>query len=170
MGEHGWGWAERGGGRGGGVHDHCPKTPPKANPDPPPISQTKTKVFFRAVQRKRQQGDPSSQKAETPPHHHHRTALRRPSPPSNPPTPPRPPPQNPPPPRPRPTPIRVPRRRTTVLRIRSSGRSSLPYLKGVERGTVRGIDGRKYGALWVEYPGGTTLYEVNRSLLYPSPQ
>ena len=41
---------------------------------------------------------------------------------------------------------------------------------GVEKGTVRGIHGRKYGAVWVEYPGGTTLYEVSRSLLLPTLQ
>ena len=46
----------------------------------------------------------------------------------------------------------------------------VPYPKGVERGTVRGIHGRKYGAVWVEYPSGTTLYEVNRSLLFPTPE
>ena len=46
----------------------------------------------------------------------------------------------------------------------------VPYPKGVERVTVRGIHGRKYGAVWVEYRGGTTLYEVNRSLLFPTPE
>ena len=44
----------------------------------------------------------------------------------------------------------------------------VPYPTGVERGTVRGIHGRKYGAVWVEYPGGTTLYEVARPLLFPT--
>ena len=44
----------------------------------------------------------------------------------------------------------------------------VPYLIGVERGTVCGIHGRKYGAVWVEYPGGTTLYEVPRPLLFPT--
>ena len=33
---------------------------------------------------------------------------------------------------------------------------------------MRGVHGRKYGAVWVEYPGGTTLYEVSRSLLFPT--
>ena len=44
----------------------------------------------------------------------------------------------------------------------------VPYPTGVERGTVRGIHGRKRGALWVESPGGTTLYKVARPLLFPS--
>ena len=34
----------------------------------------------------------------------------------------------------------------------------VPYPTGVEMGTVHSIHGRKYGAFWVEYPGGTTLY------------
>ena len=42
----------------------------------------------------------------------------------------------------------------------------VPYPTGVEKGTVRGIHGQKYGAVWVEYPGGTNLYEVSRSLLF----
>ena len=46
----------------------------------------------------------------------------------------------------------------------------VPYPKGVEKGTVRGIHRRKYGAVWMEYPGGTTLYEVSRSLLFPTPE
>ena len=44
----------------------------------------------------------------------------------------------------------------------------VPYPTGVEKGTVRGVHGRKYPAVWVEYPGGTTLYEVSRSLLFPT--
>ena len=46
----------------------------------------------------------------------------------------------------------------------------VPYPTGVERGTVRGIHGRKYGAVWVEYLGGTTLYKVARPLLFPTPE
>ena len=46
----------------------------------------------------------------------------------------------------------------------------VPYPTGVEKRTVRGIHGRKYGAVWVEYPGGTTLYEVARPLLFPTPE
>ena len=44
------------------------------------------------------------------------------------------------------------------------------YPTGVEKGTVRGVHGRKGGAIWVEYPGGTTLYEVARHLLFPAPE
>ena len=44
----------------------------------------------------------------------------------------------------------------------------VPYSTGVEKGTVRGIHRRKYGAVWVEYPGGTTLHEVSHSLLFPT--
>ena len=44
----------------------------------------------------------------------------------------------------------------------------VPYHTGVGRGTVRGIHGRKYGAVLVESPGGTTLYEVARALLFPT--
>ena len=44
----------------------------------------------------------------------------------------------------------------------------VPYPTRVERGTVRGIHGRKYGAVWVEHPGGTTLYEVARPFLFPT--
>ena len=44
----------------------------------------------------------------------------------------------------------------------------LPYPTGVEKATVRAIHGRKCGAVWVEYPGGTTVYEVARPLLFPT--
>ena len=44
----------------------------------------------------------------------------------------------------------------------------VPYPTGVEKGTVRGIQGRKYGAVSVEYPGGTTLYEVPWHLFFPT--
>ena len=94
--------------------------------------------------------------------------LRRPSPPQNPPTPPRPPPQTPP----------------TTKTDNPKGAEKkddrpedhivgtvvhVPFPTGVERGTIRGIHGRKYGAIWVEYPGGTSLhYEVARPLLLPT--
>ena len=45
----------------------------------------------------------------------------------------------------------------------------VPYPTGVEKGTVRGIHGRKYGAVRVKYRGGTTLYEVGRPLIFPTP-
>ena len=119
-------WGSMGGGgvsegeEGGGASTTPP--PPK-EAQPPPTRPQETKVFFRVVRRKRRRGDPPAQKAETPPHHHHRTAYEgRPRPQTHQPpqdrhhkTPTHP---------PRPTPPRVPRRRTTVPRIRSSGRSS----------------------------------------------
>ena len=33
-----------------------------------------------------------------------------------------------------------------------------------------GIHGRKGGAVWAEYPGNTTLYEVAWHLLFPTPE
>ena len=64
-----------------------------------------------------------------------------------------------------------PRRRTTVPTIRSSGRSpTSPTPTGVEKGTARAVHGRKGGAVLVEYPGATTLYEVARHLLFPTPE
>ena len=44
----------------------------------------------------------------------------------------------------------------------------VPYPTWVEKGTVRGIHVRKYGAVWVEHLGGTILYEVPRHLLFPT--
>ena len=44
------------------------------------------------------------------------------------------------------------------------------YVTGVEKGSVRGAHGRKGGAVWVEYPGGTTLYEVAQHILFPTPE
>ena len=46
----------------------------------------------------------------------------------------------------------------------------VPYPSGVEKGTGRGVHGRKGSAVWVEYPGSTTLYEVARHLLFPTPE
>ena len=37
-------------------------------------------------------------------------------------------------------------------------------------GTVRGVHRNKGGVAWAEYPGNTTLYEVARGLLFPSPE
>ena len=37
-------------------------------------------------------------------------------------------------------------------------------------GTARGVDCNKGSVVWVEYPGNTTLYEVARGLLFPSPE
>ena len=151
---------------GGGVRHHRPKPPPWSEAQPPLTRSQEAKGFVRVVGQKRRQGVPPAGKAQPPPpptpH-----GQRRPSTPPNPPTPLRPPPQNPP-----PTQTDTPKGAEkkddrpgdpivgTVVH--------LPYPDGVERGTVRGIHGRKYGAVWVEYLGGTTLYEVNRSLLFPT--
>ena len=174
MGEHGWGRGERGEGVGGGRRPPpLPQTPPPpSEAQPPPTRPQETKVFFRVVRRKRRRGDPPAQKAQPPPpppppapH-----GLRRPSPPPKPTNPPKTATTNPPPPTKTDTPKGAEKKDDrpedpivgTVVHV--------PYPKGVERGTVRGIHGRKYGAVWVEYPGGTTLYEVNRSLLCPTPE
>ena len=100
--------------------------------------------------------------------------LRRPSRPPNPPTPPRPSPPTPP--SPHPTKTDTPKGATAEKKDHPPGDpivgtvAHVPYPTGVEKGTVRGIHGRKYGAVWVEYPGGTTLYEVSRHLLFPTPE
>ena len=46
----------------------------------------------------------------------------------------------------------------------------VPYPSSKEKGTVRGVHGRKVGAIWVEYLGSTTLYKVARHLLFPTPE
>ena len=37
-------------------------------------------------------------------------------------------------------------------------------------GTVRGVHRNKGGVVWLEYLGSTTLYEVERHLLFPTPK
>ena len=44
----------------------------------------------------------------------------------------------------------------------------VPYPTAIQKATFRGVHGRKYGAIWVEYPGSTTLCEVSRPLLFPT--
>ena len=46
----------------------------------------------------------------------------------------------------------------------------VPYPTRVQKASVRGVHGQKSGAVWVEYPGGTTLYDVARHLLFPIPE
>ena len=41
---------------------------------------------------------------------------------------------------------------------------------GSEMGTIRRVYCSKAGAVWVEYLGSTTLYEVARGLLFPTPK
>ena len=171
MGEHGRGRGERGGGGGGGGGASTTTAPnpppPSSEAQTPPTRPQETKVFFRVVRRNRRRGDPPAQKAQTPHPHHHRTAYES---------------------RPRPQTHQPPqdRHRTPPLPSKTNTPKGaekkdnrpgdpivgmvvhVPYPNGVERGTVRGTQGRKYGAAWVEYPGGTTLYEVSRSLLFPT--
>ena len=166
MGEHGRGRGERGGGGGGASTTTAPNPPPQAkpHPNPPPRNESFLSSRPTKVTTGRSPGPKSPTPPPPPPPPH---GLRRPSPPPNPPTPPRPPPQNPPPHQDR-HPQGAEKKDArpedpivgTVVHV--------PDPAGVERGTVRGIHGRKYGAVWVEYPGGTTLYKVNRSLLFPT--
>ena len=46
----------------------------------------------------------------------------------------------------------------------------IPYGGGIQMGTVHGVHQRKCGVVWVEYPGTTSLYNVARILLFPSPE
>ena len=68
--------------------------------------------------------------------------------------------------------MKRPRRRTTVVGIVGivGSVAHFPYPTGGGEGTVRGVHGRKGGAVSVECPGGTTLYEVARHLLFPTPE
>ena len=167
MGEHGRGRGERGG-RGGEASTTTPPPPPSEAQSPQTRPQ-ETKVFFQVVGRKRRRGDPPAQKAQTPP----TTTTARPTKAV-----------------PAPKPTNPPKTATANLPAPTKTDTSkgaekkddrpgdpivgtvvhVPYPNGGERGTVRGIHRRKYGAVWVEYPGGTTLYEVSRSLLFPSPE
>ena len=155
---------KKGGKGGGGVHHHRPKTThPKPSRIPTTPNAPPKKNFYLELSDESDDGAiPRPKKPKPPP----TTTTARPTkavPAPKPTNPPKTATATPPPP-PRPTPPRVPRRRTTIPRIRS-----VPYPTGVERGTVRGIHGRKYGAVWVEYPGGTppstrwpTLHEADR--------
>ena len=150
------GVSEGGRGGGGGVHHHRPKPPPTP-PNPPPFGSS-DESDDRVIPRAKKPKPPTTTTTARP-----TKAVPAPKP-TNPPktaT------ANPP-----PTKTDTPKGAEkkddrpedpivgTVVHI--------PYPAGVERGTVRGIHGRKYGAVWVEYPGGTTLYEVSRSLLFPT--
>ena len=160
-----------GGGGGGGRPPPPPQTlpPPQAKPQPsPPQPAPKKRKFCFESSDKSDHGVISRPKKHPPPHHHHhRTAYEgRPRPQTHQPT------QdshrNPPPPTKTATPKRAEKKDDrpedpivgTVVHV--------PYPAGVERGTVRCFHAWKYGAVCVEYPGGTTLYEVTRSLLCPT--
>ena len=152
--------------RGGeGVHHH------RANPPPQPPSKNGRFSFKLVGERRR--GHPPWQKAQTSRPHPHRTAYegrrrhQTHQPPNtataHPPT------------RPRPTPPRLGR----AIAERKDDRpddpivatvAHVPYPTRVEKGTIGAVHGQKAGAVWVEYPGGTTLYEVARHLLFPTPK
>ena len=170
-------WGSMGGGRvsegkeGGEVSTTtAPNPPPPSEAQPPPNPPPRNESFLWSRPTKATTGHPPAQKAQTPHHHHHCTAYEgRPRPQTH--QPPQDRHRNPPPP---PTKTDTPKGAEkkdnrhgdpivgTVVHV--------PYPNGAERGTIRGIRGRKYGAVWVEYPGGTTLYEVSRSLLFPTPE
>ena len=153
------------GGKGGSSTTTSPNPPPsQAATQPPSPLAKKRKFSFEWSDESDDGAIPCGKKPKPPP--------RTPPPPARPTkavpapkltNPPRTATAHPPPPRPRPTP---PRRRS-VPAIRLFGTvAHVPYSTGVQKGTVRGIHGRKYSAVWVEYPGGTTLCEVSRSLLF----
>ena len=172
MGEHGRGWGERRGAV-GGRPPSLRQTPPQAKPQPPP-PQTPlkaTKVLLRVRVGERRRGNPPWQKAQTPRTHPHRMAYegrRRPQthqPPQD--SHRQPPPTQ--------TKTGTPKVGGATAKKEDDSPDDLivrpvahvPLPTGLEKGTVRGVHGRKGGALLVEYPGGTTLYEVARHLLFP---
>ena len=154
---------------GGGRPPPPPQTPPsEAQPPPNPPPRNESFLFSRPT--KATTGRSPGPKGPNPPHHHHRMAYEGCPRPQT-----QQPPQDrhnkpPPPPTKTDSPKGAEKKDDrpedpivgTVVHV--------PYPKGVERGTVRGIHGRKNGAVWMEYPGGTTLYEVNGSLLFPTPE
>ena len=165
----GGGSSEGGGGGGASTTTAASPPPPPERSLTPPYPPPRNESFLSSRRRKRRRGDPPALKAQTPPNHHRTAYEGRPTPkPTNPPktaT------TNPPPPLTKTYTLKGAEKKDdrpgdpiigTVVHV--------PYPKGVDRGTVRGIHGRKYGAVWVEYPGGTTLYEVSRSLLFPTPE
>ena len=174
MGEHGRGRVsdgEDGGEEGGPSTTTAPKPPPKPSRNPTPLKETKVPLRVRVGERRR--GDPPWQKAQTPRCNPQRTAYegrRRP--------------QTHQPPKtataypPSPTKTHTPKVRGATAEKKNNRPDDpivgtvahVPYSIGVERGTVRGVHGRKGGDVWVEYPGGTTLYEVARHLFFPTPK
>ena len=172
-------WGSMGGGgvsdeRGGGASTTTAPNPPpqpSRHPTPPPTLKKRLKERF-AFECGSDSDDATILVPKGPPpphHHHHRTANEGRLPQTHQPPQDR---HRPPPPPPTPTKTDTPKGCETT----DDGPEDpivgtvvhVPYPTGVERGTVRGIHGRKYGAVWVEYPGGTNLYEVARPLLFPT--
>ena len=170
-GSMGWGGVSEGEEGGGGVHHHRPKPPPpKRSPTPPPPAPKKRKFSFESSDERDHGAIPRPKRPKPPPP---TTTTARPTkavPAPKPTNPPKTATTTPAPPTKTDTPKGAEKKDDrpedpivgTVVHV--------PYPKGVERGTVRGIRGRKYGAVWVGYRGRTTLYEVNRSLLFPTPE
>ena len=162
MGEHGWGRGEQGGGGGGGLPPPPPQTPPPSEAQPAP---KKRKLSFESSDESYDGAIPWPKRLKPRP----TTTTARPTkavPAPKPTNPPKTATTNPPP----PTKTDTPKGAEKKDDRPADPIVHVPYPKGVERGTVRGIHGRKYGAVWVEYPGGTTLFEVNSSLLFPTPE
>ena len=170
MGEHGRGWGERweeGWREGGGT---TAPNPPKPSCNPTPLKKTfERTVCLQVWLGERRCGDPLQQEAKPP----HPTTTARPTKavsalkPNNPPktaT------AHPPPPTKTDTPKAAEKKDYrpedpivgTVVHVL--------YATGIERGTVSGIHGRKYGAVRVDYPGGSTLDEVSRPLPFGTPE
>ena len=155
MGEHGRGWGERRGGGGGGGG----RPPP---PPPPPPSQALTQPPAKKRKFSFESSDESDDgaipRAKKPPP---RTAYEgRPRPQT------RQPPQD----RHRPPPPPTTKTDTPKTSRRSDRWDSRPRAlphRGREGHRPR-CPWAKYGAVWVEYLAGTTLYEVSRSLLFPT--
>ena len=140
-----------------------PGPPPNPNPPPPPIRPTagfistpvRTQLTVPSHMVAPKSQNPSTpHPTQKPPH-----PLRAHTAPSRPP----------PPPAPKPT--------TPTTQVGDDPEDPIigtvahvPYPRGLEMGAVRGVHRNKGGVVWVQYPGNTTLYEVARGLLLPSPE
>ena len=144
---------------GGASTTTAPTPPPKASRNPtPPTPLKETKVLLRVRVGERRRGDPPRQKAQTPRPNPHRTTYeghRRPQTHQ--------PPQD----RPRPAPPDQDRHAKVggATAEKKDDRpddsivgtvTHVPSPTRARQGTVRGVHGRKGGAIWVEYPGGTS--------------
>ena len=161
---------EQGGG-GGGVHHHRAKTPPQAKPhlNPPhqPPQRNESFPSGRPTRVTMRRSPVAKSPKPPPPPSPARPTKAVPAPkPAKPPQDHHHPPRPPPPPTKTDTPKTDDRPGDPIV----GTVAHVPYPTGVEKGTIHGIHGRNYGAVWVEYPGGTTLYEVSRHLLFPTPE
>ena len=156
---------EEGGGE-GGLPPPTPQNPPQGKPQPnPPKTPVRKRIFFELFDESDDGAIPRAKKPKppAPPPPPARPTKAMPAPkPANP---------------PKTATAHPPTTTTKTHTPKTDGRPADPivgtvahvtYPDRVEKGTVRGVHGRKYGAVWVEYPGDTTLYEVSRSLLFPT--